>query len=353
MIERKAQSVKRKVSRSSILIQRRDPASIIITIAGKVKSLKFLALSFSFTFFALNFTLLCGCQNKTLHKDSQVMMGTYVEVNSPDKNAANIVFTEIKRIEDLLSKYNPDSEVAKLNQSGQLKVSPDTLYVLQKAKEFWQLSDGAFDITVGPLMDVWGFTDKKYNFPKEKEIKKTLKIVGFDKIIFNADDNMVKFKTPGMKIDLGGIAKGYALDCAVKKLKENRIKSCLINAGGQIYASGDKFGQPWTVAVRSPRKTMRLEDLKLKDESVATSGDYEQYFMHKNKRYSHIFNPKTGYPADSGVVSVTVISSDALTADALATSIFVLGKEKGLELAGRIPGVRVSVIQEKDVVGQE
>jgi len=276
-------------------------------------------------------------------------MGTFVEVISPYKDAPNIVFTEIKRVENLLSKYKEDSEVAKLNKFGKLKVSPDTFYVLQKAKEFWQLSDGVFDITVGPLMDLWGFTDKKYYLPKDEEIKQALSKVGLEKIIFNFDDNVVEFKIPGMKIDLGGIAKGYAVDCAVKKLKEHQIKSCLINAGGQIYCLGDKFGRPWNVAVRAPRNKGFWDYLKLKDKAVATSGDYEQYFMNKGKRYAHIFNPKTGYPSNSAIVSVTVIAPDGLTADALTTSIFILGKDKGSKLAKRSKDVNVEIIEEKDV----
>ena len=326
------------------------------------------------TYYLLS-TVLCGCQSKTLYRDSQVMMGTFVEVISPYKDAPNIAFAEIKRVENLLSKYKEDSEIGKLNKLGKLKASPDTFYVLRKAGEFWQISDGAFDITVGPLMDLWGFTDKKYHLsspcaqeldlPKKEEIEQTLSIVGFDKIIFNIDGNVVEFKVLGMKIDLGGIAKGYAVDCAVRKLKEHGIKSCLINAGGDIYCLGDKprssfnpilyfkegrgkFGRPWKVAVKAPRNKVFWDYLKLKDKAVATSGDYAQYFVNKHKRYAHIFNPKTGYPSDSGVISVTVIAPDCLTADALATSIFVLGKDKGLKLAKRFKDVTAEIIEERD-----
>jgi len=313
------------------------------------------------TIYYLLSTALCGCQNKTLHKDTQVMMGTFVEVVSADKNASDIVFGEIRRVENLLSKYRELSEVGKLNKLGKLKVSPETSYVLEKAKEFWQLSDGAFDITVGPLVDLWGFSDKKYRVPDKEEIHNTLSLVGSDKIIFNINDDVVEFKLRGMKIDLGAIAKGYALDCAVKKLKGHGINSCLINAGGQIYCLGDKFGKPWRIAMKNPRGALgrRLENqekvsltqpfLELKDEAVATSGDYEQYFLKGNRRYSHIFNPKTGYPSDSGVISVSVIAPDSLTADALATSIFILGKGKGLKLAKKFKGVKVELIEEKDV----
>jgi thiamine biosynthesis lipoprotein len=198
-------------------------------------------------------------------------------------------------------------------------------------------------------MDLWGFTDRRFSVPSKEKIKNVLSITGFDKIILHPEDNVVKFMFSGMKLDLGAIAKGYALDRAVKKLKENNIHSCLINAGGQVYCLGERLGEPWKIAIKDPRSQDVGGPLKLKNQSVATSGDYEQYFMHRNKRYAHILNPKTGYPVDSGVVSVTVIAPDGLTADALSTSIFVLGKEKGLKLAQQFQDVQVKVIEGKDV----
>jgi thiamine biosynthesis lipoprotein len=278
------------------------------------------------------------------------MMGTFVEVVSADKQAAPLVFAEIKRIEALLSKYDPQSEISRLNKEGKLKASPQTWYILEKSWEFWVASDGAFDVTVGPLVDLWGFTDKQYRVPKDEEIKTALRRVGMDKISFDERNNVVKFNVPGMEIDLGAIAKGYATDCAAKKLKEAGIKSCLINAGGQIYALGDKFGQPWTIAIRDPRAKSTLSTLELKDQAVSTSGDYEQYFFKGDRRYSHIFNPKTGYPQESGIISVTVIAPDGLTADALSTAIFVLGKDQGQELVKRFPGASAQIFSQEDTL---
>ncbi|MCX5706170.1 MAG: FAD:protein FMN transferase [Candidatus Omnitrophica bacterium] len=285
-------------------------------------------------------------RQQKLYKDNCLAMGTFVEVVSPSKTAAAIVFDEFRRIENLLSKYNPDSEVSKLNRIGKLKVNPETFYVINKAREFYLLSDGAFDITVAGLMDLWGFTDKKYRVPSEAEIKMALGLVGSDKIVLRDSDSMIQFKLPKMKIDLGGIAKGYALDCAVKKLKANNIKSCLINCGGQVFGLGDRFGKPWKVAIKNPRKD-RLETLlELKNQSAATAGDYEQYFIKEGKRYCHILNPKSGYPADSGIKSVTVIASEGLTADALATAVFVLGRGKGEALEKKFPGIKVKLTDE-------
>ena len=285
-----------------------------------------------------------GCHNQRLYKDNRVLMGTFVEVASPDPRAADIVFAEIERIEGLLSKYKADSEVAELNRLGSLKVSPDTFYIVKRAKEFYSLSDGAFDISVAPLVDLWGFTDKKFAVPQDNKIKATLALIGSDKIILNAGDNVIKFKLSGMKIDLGAIAKGYALDCALKKLKDKSITSCLINAGGQVSCLGDKFGKPWRVAVQNPQGKGVIDYLELVNKSVSTSGDYRQFFSAGAKKYAHILDPKTGYPADSGIVAVTVVAEDGLTADALSTTVFVLGKLKGSALVKRVAGAKIKSI---------
>lgn len=290
-----------------------------------------------------------GCGRPPLYKDARIIMGTTVEVVSPCRDSAKIVFAEIQRLDKLLSRYNPESEVSLLNKKGKLKASPETIYVLKRAKEFWSLSGGAFDISVVPLMDLWGFTGQDYRVPSGAEIRKALGMIGSDKIIFNERNNVVEFKVSGLMVDLGAIAKGFAVDSAVKKLKERGIDSCLINAGGDIYCLGDKSGESWSVAVQDPRRSGFTDYLKLKDCAVATSGDYRQFFERGKRRYSHIMDPRSGYPADSGVASVTVVATDCLTADALATAIFILGREKGLSLAEKFPGVKVKVVLKEEL----
>ncbi len=297
---------------------------------------------------ALAIFLATGCNNRGLYKDTQILMGTTVEVVSPNPEAAKIAFDEMRRIENLLSKYKDNSEVALLNSKGELRLSPEAFYIIKKSKEFWQQSDGAFDITVAPLVDLWGFTQQSYRIPSDAEIQKTLRCVGSDKIIFNDKNNMVKFKVLGLRIDLGAIGKGFAVDCAVKKLKERGIKSCLVNAGGHIYCLGGKSGGPWKIALQHPRKPGFAGYLKLKDRAIATSGDYRQFFLQGSKRYAHILNPKTGYPADSGVISASVTAPDCLTADAIATAVCVLGKDRGQELAGKFKGVELTIITAGD-----
>lgn len=301
-------------------------------------------------FLTLILGFLYGCQNKPLYKDTEPAMGTFVEVISPDKNAAPIVFEEFKRIENLTSKYIETSEISRLNKQGKLHASPDTFYIIQKAKEFAQGTEGTFDITVAPLIDLWGFTSQNYVVPTASQIKDTLKLIGSDKINLNIKDNVVEFRLSGMKIDLGAIAKGYALDSSVKKLKEKNISSCLINAGGQIYALGTRLGKPWKIAIQNPRSSGIFSGfLEIENKSLATSGDYRQYFTKEKKRYSHILNPNTGYPANSGIISVTVIADNATTADALSTAFFVMGKDKSMEIVKKFPGIALKIIEEKDV----
>jgi len=278
-----------------------------------------------------------------LYYNNQVLMGTFWETTSPNKNAGKIVFKEAARVEELLSKYKIDSEVSKLNRLGKLKVSADTFYIIKKSKEFYEASSGAFDITVAPLVSLWGFTNQEYSLPSANKIQETLSLVGSDKIILHTNDNVVEFKLPGMKIDLGAIAKGFALDCAVKELKKRNINNCLINAGGQIYALGDRFGKAWKIAIKDPRKVGVSSTLELRNQSASTSGDYEQFFLIGNKRYSHILNPKTGYPVDSDIMSITVVASTGLEADALSTAVFVMGRENGQELLKKINGAAAKI----------
>ncbi len=280
-------------------------------------------------------------QPEQLYHNNRILMGTFWEVTSPAKQASAIVFAEVERLEQLFSKYIPTSEVSILNRTGKLKVSPDTFYIIKKSKEFYQLTDGAFDITVAPLVELWGFSNLKTKVPTAEEINSTLKVIGSDKIILQENNSVVEFKLPEMKIDLGGIAKGYALDCAIKKLKENKINSCLINAGGQVYALGNKFSSPWKIAIKNPRKPGVLETLELNNQSASTSGDYEQFFLKDGKRYCHIINPKTGYPAEAQITSVTIIADQGLTADALSTAIFVLGKKRGEVLAKQFTNIKI------------
>jgi len=271
---------------------------------------------------------------------TEQMMGTYATITIRDRNttranlALDAAFGEIKRIEALMSLYNESSEVALLNSNGTnwTTLSPDTIYVLKKADYYSRLSNGSFDITCNPLVNLWMVkVREEQRMPTPEEVEEARALVGYEHLIIDEDLNRARFDKEGMSITLGGIAPGYAVDCACEKLLEAGIKHALVDIGGDIRALGDKNGVPWEVALQNPRnKEDYITIVKLDNESVTTSGDYERYFFLK-ERIHHIINPKTGYSADE-CMSTTVIAQQCIDADALATAVFVLGPEEGKAL---------------------
>lgn len=319
---------------------------------------KILIVSFIFLFFS-------GCTKTSspLIKKAHACLGTIVEITVADKdksaefinNAIKEAFTEIQRVEDLLSRFKSESDISRINADAYVratKVSEETISLLEKSILFSQLSDGAFDITVYPLMEIWSIVEKdKEQIPTASEVKSTLNRVGCQNIDIIKQEQSVFLAREGMSVDLGGIAKGYAVDRAVSILKQEGIKNALVNAGGDIYALGQADEtKKWKVALRRPRKRKDfLTVLELKDKAIATSGDYEKYIKIDGRRYGHIINPKSGYPCTDRPASVTVISEDCLRADALATSIFVLGPEKGINLVNQLKDTEAIVASvEKD-----
>ena len=310
-----------------------------------------------FALCSLLFTV-SGCSSRPYYKETRLMMGTFVEITCQDKAAINSAFEEIREIEKIANKFEPASEISRLNKNGQVKASEDFIYLIKESKKYYELSGGALDITVSPLVDIWkqkikeAAEGKKSEslFPNKDEIENKLRLTGSDKILINDAEQLIKFTQAGMSIDLGGIAKGYAVDKAVKRLKAQGINSALVNAGGNLYCLGKKGKRKWRTAIQHPRNPRKLLFyLDLENQAVATSGDYEQYFILNGKRYSHIINPKTGEPVDNGIVSVTIIAPDATTADALSTCVFVLGKEEGMNLIKKINHVEAKIITNDDI----
>jgi len=279
---------------------------------------------------------------------TQIIMGTTVEISiyPSDEKALEEAFNEIKKVDNLMSIYKEDSEVSSLNRQGEMEVSSETLKVIKKALEFSQISGGAFDITCKPLINLWKKAKKEMKVPGEEEINKALSSVGYEKIILKG--NLVSFKEKGMQIDLGGIAKGYAVDKAIEVLKKKGIKRALVDAGGDLYVLGESpEGEKWQIGIQDPRHQDKIFSvIKLKDKGVATSGDYRRYFTIEGKRYSHIVDPKTGQTVEDVPMSVTIVAPEATTADALATGIFVLGPEKGMELLNSLPEAEGMIISE-------
>ena len=225
-----------------------------------------------------------------------------------------------------------ESDIYKLNETGSGTLSTDTKNIVSRALEINKTTNGAFDISIYPLMVKWGFTTQKYNVPSKNEISKLLKDVDSSKIIFDEKSGNIKLKE-NMKIDLGGIAKGYTSNRVMQIFKECGVKSGLVSLGGNVQALGTKTdGTAWQIAIENPDKSSDyIGVVSVKDKAVITSGGYERYFEKNGKTYHHILDPETGYPAESGVKSVTIVSDDGTLADALSTSLFVMGKEKALD----------------------
>jgi thiamine biosynthesis lipoprotein len=272
-------------------------------------------------------------------------MGTVVEVTSADPRAHEIVCAEFARLEKVFSLFDPSSELSKLNETGQGIASADLFRVLIKAKEFYELSAGAFDVTIAPLSLLWKRAIRQRRLPSDQEIAEGLSLVGFDAVYLDPKTRTVRLLKSGARIDLGGIAKGYAVDCAVAKLRAAGVQSALVNAGGNLYGLGSRGRRPWGIGIRDPRNAGRvLRRVDIADMAVATAGDYEQYFVFENRRYSHIINPMTGRPADADTVSATVVAPDAVAADALSTVFMLVPGSQVSAILSRTRGVRAILI---------
>ena len=212
-------------------------------------------------------------------------------------------------------------------------MSEDAGYLVERALELNKETDGAFDIAIYPVMEAWGFPTQNYQVPTADTLESLLKLADASQIIYDEDSRKISFGQEGMKIDLGGIAKGYTSSRIMEIYKENNISRGLVNLGGNVQALGTKTdGSKWRVAVQSPDDTEDyLGILSVEDKAVITSGGYERYFEQDGKTYHHIIDPKTGYPAENGLTSVTVVSEDGTLADGLSTSLFIMGKDKAIE----------------------
>ncbi len=288
--------------------------------------------------------MLLGCQHQAhLYRDNRVLMGTVVEVVTPYPEAANIVFDEIRRLESLFDIHRPSSEVSRLNRFGRLEnAKADTVDIIKQAKEFYAISAGAFDVTSARLSALWRRYAGVSRLPSKARISEQMRFTGSDKILLNEDDYVIEFKAPGVEIDLGAIAKGWALDRAAQRLKNQGITDCLINAGGQVYALGKCRGQPWKVGMLDFQAVGESIIIDLQDASASTSGDSERSFVINGVAYSHILDPRTGYPAKAGLSSVTVVAASAAAADALSTIVFILGIDEGRRIVEKFPGARIA-----------
>lgn len=295
--------------------------------------------------FALLFVVLfvfAGCVNKSdnVQKSNNISkdyskeffaMDTYMTVTAYGENGEKAVSAAEKKVKELDKKLNAEdkeSEIYSLNKNGNAALSEDAACVLDSALQYWKATEGAFNPAMRPLMSLWGFTSGNYNVPLKAEINQKLALAKPEKISVNG--NKAELKLDGLEVDLGGIAKGYTSSQIMKIFKESGVKSGIANLGGNVQTLGLKpDGSEWNVAIEHPdSEESYLGVLKTHDRAVITSGGYERNFEKDGKTYHHIIEPSTGYPAESGLTSVTIVAEDGTLADALSTSLFVMGAKK-------------------------
>lgn len=310
---------------------------------------------FNFEFLILNFIflplLLTGCSSPQHISRTTFLMDTVLEytVNTRDTSRANAAMDaairEMQRIERMFNRFDASSLVSRYNRR---EISDPGTEFTSLMKDAYALSDsthGAFDITIAPLMDAYGFGTGVYRVPSPDEIAQIKTKVDYKKLLDTGSSPQQRMSLKqDMMIDLNGITDGYAVDRAKKILEHHGIHNAIINLGGDVMVMGDNNGLAWKVGIQHPRrKNALIAILALKNTAVVTSGDYERYFMYNGKRYHHIIDPHTGYSANE-LVSVTVVAPSAEYADALSTGLFVLGKDKALALVASLNNVGVVLI---------
>jgi thiamine biosynthesis lipoprotein len=285
------------------------------------------------------------------HFREEAIMGTRVAVELWSEDAAlasramDAVIAEMRRTDELMSTYRPESQLSQVNAHGHerpVPVDPEIIEVVTRSFDFSRMSDGAFDVTYASVGFLYDYRGRKR--PNDAQVADALPAVDWRQVEVDAQAGTIRLRKPGMRIDLGGIAKGYAVDRSIALLRALGIEHAMVNAGGDTRLIGDRRGKPWIVGIRDPRNDGRVVTrLPLENEAISTSGDYERYFEEDGVRYHHILVPGTGQVARA-VRSATVIGPDATLTDGLSTTVFVLGVERGMELVSRLPGVEAVIV---------
>jgi len=299
-------------------------------------------------------------QSQSIFTRNALLMGSDFEITIVDKNESNANFlldlaiNEISRIEKLISSWDKNSQTSLINLNAGIKpvkVDKELFDLIARALKISDLSQGAFDISYASLDKIWYFDKEMLEMPSKEDIIKSVSKVGYHNIILNKVKQTVFLKIKGMKIGFGAIGKGYAADMAKSILVKNEVKSGIINASGDLTAWGKKpSGKDWMVAIVNPlNKSKIFSWLPIKNKAVVTSGNYERFIKFNDKSYSHIIDPRTGYPSQ-GILSVTIFTEKAELADALATSVFVLGQEIGMNLINQLKGIDCIIINKENKI---
>ncbi|WP_434049348.1 FAD:protein FMN transferase [Marinobacter salarius] len=278
-----------------------------------------------------------------------IEMEFWTEDPAVASEAGDAVLALFDRIDRQMSRYREDSELSRVNReaaNGPVEVSDSLFTVLQQALRISELSHGAFDISFGSIGYLYDFRARQQ--PSDEELAEGLAKVNYRSVVLDPSANTVRFLDEGVRLDLGGIAKGYTVDRGIDILKSFGIRHARLSAGGDLRLLGDKRGKPWIVGIRDPRSESRnAMVLPLTNVAVSTSGDYERFFFDdNNERVHHILSPETGKPV-KGVQSVTILGDDSITTDGLSTAVFVLGAAKGLEMVNRLKGIDAVIIDEQ------
>ena len=307
--------------------------------------------------FAIVLTAFAGCRPKEDAEPFRISFAlntvcTVFLYNQAKADVYRGIFDRIHEIESRMSAFQPDSDIARINASAGIapvRVNDDVFFVMERALRFAEISGGAFDPSVGPLVSLWGIMSDNPRVPSEEEINAVLPLVNWRNVELNLEDRSVFLTQRGMALDLGAIAKGYAADEAVAIVRGARLERALIDLGGNVITYGIKQDRtPWRIGLQTPQSDANRGDfvgfVSGGNMTVVTSGIYERYFLHDGVRYHHLFSPFDGYPARTGLLSTTIVSSASMDADALSTAIFVLGYERGRAMVESLEGVEAIFI---------
>lgn len=289
------------------------------------------------------------------YKKEQAIMGTVIRVELWHENEASArqliaaVMEEMHRIDRLMSPYKDNSSLSRINKtaaSRPVKIEKELYDLIAESIRISRLTEGAFDITFASVGRLYDYRKKIH--PSAEKINKNLKRINYKHIILDSTRGTIRFAVPGVSIDLGGIAKGYAVDTSIMILQKAGVRHAIITAGGDSRIIGDRRGRPWMIGIRDPRKSRAVKGMvPLINSALSTSGDYERYFVENGEHFHHILRPDTGKSARQ-LRSVTVLGPDATTTDALSTSVFVMGPEKGMALVEKWQGFEAILIDQQD-----
>jgi len=292
-----------------------------------------------------------------IHKRTMKLMGSRFDITVVAKdsveanNYIDLAVEEITRIEKLISSWDPNSQTSEINRKSGItpvKVDKELFDLISRALGISKLTDGAFDISYASMDKIWKFDGSMKTMPSEEDINASVSKVGYQNIVLNKENSTVYLKIPESKIGFGAIGKGYAADKAKALLMSKGVSAGIINASGDMNTWGKQpNGEEWKVAITNPlNKNKAFALLPINEGAVVTSGNYEKYVNFNGKQYTHIIDPRTGYPS-SGIISATVFAPKAELADALATSVFVMGKEVGLNRINQLPQIECIIIDDK------